>query len=80
MRQENLPIFFIENIEFGVILIFVTLDVVIQIFYRFVLALVSTGRESLQSPDHRRCHRSPGAGGGTIPGSDVGHRLFIFAR
>ena len=41
LRQENLPIFFIENIEFGVILIFVTLDVVIQIFYRFVLALVS---------------------------------------
>ena len=81
LRQENLPIFFIENIEFGVILIFVTLDVVIQIFYRFVLALVS--REGIPtglSPDHRRCHWSPGAGGDTIPGSDVGHRLFIFAR
>ena len=47
IEAKTLPIFFIENIEFGVILIFVTLDVVIQIFYRFVLALVS--RESLQS-------------------------------
>ena len=36
-----------ENIEFGVILIFVTLDVVIQIFYRFVL--LTLVRESLQS-------------------------------
>ena len=43
---KTLPIFFIENIEFGVILIFVTLDVVIQIFYRFVLFTMD--RESLQ--------------------------------
>ena len=57
LRQENLPIFFIENIEFGVILIFVTLDVVIQIFYRFVLALVSReGIPTELSSDHRRCH------------------------
>ena len=43
LRQKTLPIFFIENIEFGVILISETLDVVIQIFYRFVRY-----RESLQ--------------------------------
>ena len=36
-----------ENIEFGVILIFVTLDVVIQIFYLCVL--LTLVRESLQS-------------------------------
>ena len=49
IEAKTLPIFFIENIEFGVILIFVTLDVVIQIFYRFALSIVSIVlRESLQ--------------------------------
>ena len=82
IEAKTLPIFFIENIEFGVILIFVTLDVVIQIFYRFVLALDS--RESLQSWALTIGGDTGDTGDQEQVGAQCrvrcGHRLFIFAR